>query len=93
MTEKQRHRQEFVKALRDELAQLWREGEDRVERVRVEEVGQRFDLDEDDARKTFVASRGDVWEGKFVETDEEPGWEAVVLENVPTAARPDSSIP
>jgi hypothetical protein len=93
MTEKQRHRQEFVKALRDELAQLWREGEDRVERVRVEEVGQRFDLDEDDARKTFVASRGDVWEGEFVETDEEPGWEAVVLENVPTAARPDSSIP
>jgi len=93
MTEKQRHRQEFVKALRDELAQLWREGEDRVERVRVEEIGQRFDLDENDARKTFVASRGDVWEGEFVETDEEPGWEAVVLENVPTAARPDSSIP
>ncbi len=93
MTEKQRHRQEFVKAIRDELAQLWREGQDRIERARVEEIGQRFDLDEDDARKTFEASRGDVWEGEFVETDEEPGWGAAVLENVPTAARPDSSIP
>ena len=93
MTEKQRRRHDFVQAIRDEIAQLWRDGADGVDRVRVEEVGQRFGLDEDEARELFVASRGDVWEGEFVETDKEPGWEAVVLENVPTAARPDSSIP
>ena len=93
MTESQRRRQEFARALRNELAELWREGEDSVDRVRVEEIGQRFGLDETEARETFVAFRGDRWEGEFVETDEEPGWETVVLKNVPTAARPDSSLP
>jgi hypothetical protein len=93
MTENQRRRQEFVRALRNELAELWRRGEDNVDRARVEEIGGRFGLDETEAHEMFVASRGDIWEGEFVETDEEPGWEAVVLENVPTAARPDSSIP
>ena len=93
MTESQRRRQEFARALRNELAELWREGEDSVDRVRVEEIGRRFDLDETESRETFVAFRGDIWEGEFVETDEEPGWEVVVLEDVPTAAPPDSSIP
>ncbi len=93
MTESQRRRQEFARALRNELAELWREGEDSVDRVRVEEIGRRFGLDEAETREMFVAFRGDIWEGEFVETDEEPGWETVVLKNVPTAARPDSSLP
>jgi len=29
---------------------------------------------------------GDVWKGEFVESAEEPGWEAVKLESVPSSA-------
>jgi hypothetical protein len=38
--------------------------------------------------KAFEAVRGDVWEGEYIESDEEPGWEAVKLENVPAVDRP-----
>jgi hypothetical protein len=85
MTENRRRRQEFARGLQNELAKLWREGEDRIDRISVEEIGQRFGLDQDEAREAFVALRGDVWEGEFVETDEEPGWEAVVLKDVPSS--------
>ena len=83
MTENQRRRQEFARGLQNELAKLWREGEDRIDRVRVEEIGQRFGLDRAEAHEAFMAFRGDIWEGELVETDEEPGWEAVVLRDVP----------
>jgi hypothetical protein len=85
MTENRRRRQEFARGLQNELAKLWREGEDRIDRISVEEIGQRFGLDQDEAREAFVALRGDVWEGEFVETDEEPGWEALVLKDVPSS--------
>lgn len=77
-------RREFEDALKHVLAKLGREGVDRVERSRIEELGQRFELDPDEARKLFVASRGDIWEGEFVESDDEPGWEAVDLERIPS---------
>ena len=85
MTENQHRRQEFMRGLRDELAKLWREGENRIDRASVEEIGQRFGLDRAEAREAFMAFRGDIWEGEFVETDEEPGWEAVVLKDVPSS--------
>lgn len=77
--------QEFLRALRDEVAELWRRGEDRMNREHVEEIGQRFDVDRDKAREAFVKARGDLWKGEFVESDEEPGWDAVMLESVPSS--------
>jgi hypothetical protein len=79
-----RHRREFEEALRNELAKLERDGVDRIDRSHVEELGQRFELDRDEARKLFVDSRGDIWKGEFIESEEEPGWEAVALERVPS---------
>ena len=84
--------QEFLRALRDEVAELWRRGEDRMDRERVEEIGRRFDVDPDEARETFVKARGDLWKGEFVESDEEPGWDAVVLESVPSSG-PEEGTP
>lgn len=34
----------FENQLMNELARLWREGERRIERTRVEEIGRRFDV-------------------------------------------------
>jgi hypothetical protein len=89
-----RRRREFEEALKNVIAELEREGVDRIDRSRVEEIGQRFELDPDEARKLFVNSRGDIWKGEFVESDEEPGWEAATLERVPSvgSSPEDSSI-
>jgi hypothetical protein len=73
----------FDQALEDVLAKLEREGVDRVDRARVEGIGQRFGLDPTETREAFLGSRGDIWEGEFVETDEKPGWEVVILRRVP----------
>ncbi len=81
-----RRRREFEVAIRDAVAKLRREGKDRIERTHVEEVGERYELGPEEARKLFVDSRGDVWKGEFVESAEEPGWEAVRLESVPSSA-------
>lgn len=78
---------EFEEALRNVLAKLEREGVDRVERSQIEELGQRFDLDPDKARELFVKARGYIWKGEFVESEEEPGWEAVALKNVPSTSK------
>jgi len=81
-----RRRREFEEAIRDAVAKLRREGKDRIERSRVEEVGERYELAPEEARELFVDSRGDIWKGEFIESDEEPGWEAVKLESVPSSA-------
>ncbi len=81
-----RRRREFEVAIRDAVARLRREGKDRIERTHIEQVGERYELDPEEARKLFVDSRGDVWKGEFVESAEEPGWEAVRLESVPSSA-------
>lgn len=81
-------RREFEEALRNVLAKRQREGADRIDRSHVEEIGRQYDLDPDEARKIFVESRGDIWKGEFIESEEEPGWEAVTLERVPSVGRP-----
>lgn len=79
-------RRQFEQAIRDVVAKLSREDKDRIERTHVEEIGERYGLDPEEARELFVDSRNDIWKGEFVESDEEPGWEAVRLESVPSAA-------
>ena len=81
-----RRRREFEVAIRDAVARLRREGKERIERTHIEQVGERYELDPEEARKLFVDSRGDVWKGEFVESAEEPGWEAVRLESAPSSA-------
>jgi hypothetical protein len=94
VTENQQRRQEFARGLQNELAKLWREGENRIDRVRVEEIGQRYGMDQAEARDAFMAARGDIWEGELVETDEEPGWEAVALKDIPPSGpRHETGIP
>ncbi len=83
MTESQRRSKEFAQALSDELAQIWREGAKRVDRPRIEEIGQRVGLDRGETYEAFEALRGDTWRGDFVESDEGPGWEAVLLTDIP----------
>ena len=89
-----RRRREFEEALRNEVAKLEREGVDRIDRSDVEEIGQRFELDRDEARKLFVDSRGNIWKGEFIESEGEPGWEAATLERVPSvgSSPEDSSV-
>lgn len=87
-----RRRRRFEENLRDTLAKLEREGVDRIDRSQVEEIGERFELDRDEASKLFVESRGDIWKGEFIESDDEPGWEAVELESIPsTGGSPEDS--
>ena len=94
MTENQQRRKEFARVLQNELAKLWREGGDRIDRNSVEEIGRRSGLDQDEASEAFVALRGDVWEGEFIEANEESGWEAVVLKDVPSSGpREETGIP
>ncbi len=89
-----RRRRQFEENLRDTLAKLEREGVDRIDRSQVEEIGERLEIDRDEARKLFVESRGDIWKGKFIESEDEPGWEAVELDSVPSAEESpeDSSV-
>jgi hypothetical protein len=87
-----KHRREFEEALRNVIAKLGREGQDRIQRTYVEEIGQRYDLDPEESRKLFVESRGDVWKGELVESEGEPGWEAATLERSPaTGMSPEDS--
>ncbi len=87
-----RRRRQFEENLRDTLAKLEREGVDRIDRSQVEEIGERLEIDRDEARKLFVESRGDIWKGEFIESDDEPGWEAVELERIPSVgSSPDDS--
>lgn len=87
-----RRRRQFEENLRDTLAKLEREGVDRIDRSQVEEIGERFELDRHEARKLFVESRGDIWKGEFIESDDETGWEAVELESIPsTGESPEDS--
>jgi hypothetical protein len=88
-----RHR-EFEEALRNIVAKLQREGKDRIDRTDIEELGQRYDLDPEEARKLFVESEGNVWKGQLVESEGEPGWEAAVLERSPATgmSAEDSSV-
>jgi hypothetical protein len=80
-----RRRREFEEALRNAIAKLGREGNDRIDRSYIEEIGQKYDLDHDEAREFFVKSRGEIWQG-------EPGWEAATLKNVPsTGISPEDS--
>ncbi len=87
-----KRRRQFEETLRDALAKLERDHVNRIDRSQVEEIGQQFEIDPDEARKLFVEAKGDVWQGEFVESDEEPGWEAVELERVPSVgSSPDDS--
>ncbi len=87
-----KRRRQFEETLRDTLAKLERDHVNRIERSEVEEIGQRFELDGDEARKLFVDARGDIWQGEFVESDDEPGWEAVELKQIPSVgSSPDDS--
>lgn len=84
-----RHRREFEEALRNVVAKLEREGKARIERFHVEEIGQRYELSPDEARKLFMDARGDVWKGELIESEEESGWEAATLERVPSSGASD----
>jgi hypothetical protein len=76
--------------LRNAIAKLGREGNDRIDRSYVEELGQQHDLDPDEASELFVKSRGEIWQGELIEG--ESGWEAATLANVPsTGISPDDS--
>jgi len=87
-----KRRREFEEALRNIVAKLGREGQDRIRRTYVEEIGQRYDLNPEESRKLFVESRGNVWKGELVESEEEPGWEAATLESAPaTGMSPEDS--
>lgn len=87
-----RRRREFEEALRNAIAKLGRESNDRIERSYIEEIGQRYDLDPDEASELFVKSRGEIWQGELIEG--ESGWEAATLENVPSTgiSSDDSSV-
>ena len=86
-----KRRREFEEALRNIVAKLEREGKDRIDRTYVEEIGQRYDLDPDEARKLFVETKDDIWTGELIESEGEPGWEAARLESVPSAGAPRDS--
>ena len=93
MTEGIKRHNEFTEALMHELARLWREGERRIDRTQVEEIGERYDVDPDEASRAFVDSRGTLWEGELVEDDGESSWAAAELANVPPAGTStDSSV-
>jgi len=82
-----KHRREFEEAIRNVVAKLGREGKDRIDRAYVEEIGQRYELDPDEASKLFVEARGNVWRGELIESEGEPGWEAATLERAPAAGK------
>ncbi len=88
-----KRRREFEEALRNIIAKLRREEKDHIDRSYIEEIGQRYDLEPDEARKLFVESKGNVWKGELVESEGEPGWEAAKLERSPaTGISEDSSV-
>jgi hypothetical protein len=87
-----RRRREFEEALRNAVAKLGREGKDRIDRSYIEDIGQRYDLEPDEAREFFMKSRGEIWQGELIECEGEPSWEAATLKNVPsTGISPEDS--
>lgn len=80
-----RDRNEFGQALRNTVAKIVREGETRIDRERIERLGERHGVDPDEARRIFVDLRGDVWRGELVGTDDPAGWSAAELDDVPSA--------
>jgi hypothetical protein len=93
VTEGMKRHNEFTEALMHELARLWREGERRIGRAHVEEIGDRYEVDPSEASRAFVDSRGTLWEGELVEDDAESGWTAAELTNVPSVGTStDSSV-
>ena len=86
-----KHRREFEEALRNIVAKLQREGKDRIDRTYVEEIGERYDLDPETARKLFIKAKDDIWKGELIESEGEPGWEAARLESAPSAGAPRDS--
>jgi hypothetical protein len=93
VTESMKRHNEFTEALMHELARLWRQGERRIDRAHVEEIGERYEVDPDEASRAFVDSRGTLWEGELVEDDGGSGWAAAELANVPSAGTStDSSV-
>ncbi len=85
MTESARSRNEFAMALRNMVAKIVREGEARVDRERVEQLGERHGIDPEEARRIFVDLKGDVWRGELVATDDPAGWSEAELEDVPSS--------
>ena len=85
MTESAANRNEFAMALRNLVAKVVREGETRVERERVERLGERHGVDPEEARRIFVDLKGDVWQGELVGTEDPVGWSAAELEDVPSS--------
>ena len=84
MTEGARDRNEFARTLRDVVAKVQREGGNRIERERVEGLGERFGMDPGEASRIFLDLRGDIWRGELVGTDDPDGWSAAELEEVPS---------
>ncbi|MDP8953242.1 MAG: hypothetical protein M3N18_13610 [Actinomycetota bacterium] len=80
-----RDRNEFGQALRNTVAKIVREGETRIDRERIERLGERHGVDPDEARRIFVDLRGDVWRGELVGTDDPAGWSAAELDDVPSS--------
>ena len=80
-----RGRNEFSHAVRDVMAKIVREGETRVDRERVEKLGQRFGVDPEEASRIFVKLKGDVWRGELIGADDPAGWSAAELDDVPSA--------
>ena len=85
MTESARSRNEFGQALRNLVSKVVREGETRIDRERVERLGERHGIDPDEASRIFVDLKGDVWRGELAGTDDPAGWSAAELEDVPSA--------
>jgi hypothetical protein len=92
VTESIKRHNEFTEALMHELARLWRQGERRIDRAHVEEIGERYEVDPDEASRAFVDSRGTLWEGELIESEGGSGW-AAELTNVPSVgSSTDSSV-
>ena len=85
MTEGARNRNEFAMALRNLVAKVVREGETRIDRERVERLGERHGIDPGEASRMFVDLKGDVWRGELVGTDDPAGWSAAEMDDVPSA--------
>ena len=93
MTESIKRHNEFTEALMHELARLWRQGKRRIDRAHVEEIGERYEVDPDEASRAFVDSRGTLWEGELIESEGRSGWAAAELTNVPSVgSSTDSSV-
>ena len=80
-----RSRNEFAHAVRDVMAKIVREGETRVDRERVEKLGERHGVDLEESRTIFVNLKGDVWRGELIGSDDPAGWSAAELDDVPAA--------